>query len=337
MKTAAKITGIGGYLPSRLIKNTDLEQMLETSDEWIQQRTGIQQRYWVNDDQSTSDVAYEAALRAIENAKINQNSIDMIIVATSTPDADIPGCAAFVQARLGLQGIPYYDIRQACSGFVYALSLAEKFILHGDHKCILIIGAEVQSKGLDKTPNGKGISILFADGAGAVILEKTTVADSKKDAQIITTKLKADGTFAKELWLQAPGNMLGAERMNTQMIEQGLIYPQMNGRLVFTHAVTRMPEILNEALKAAHLEIDQIDMHFFHQANLRINQKVAEDMKIPIEKVHTTIHKFGNTTAATVPLGMYDALQEGKLKPGMLISMVTFGAGFTWSAAIVKL
>ncbi|MFN3696847.1 MAG: 3-oxoacyl-ACP synthase III family protein [Pseudobdellovibrio sp.] len=335
-KIAAKITGIGGYIPPRLIKNTDLEAMLETSDEWIQQRTGIEQRYWVNDDQSTSDLAYQAALKAIENAKIDVKQIDMIVVATSSPDTDIPGCAAFVQAKLGLTGIPYFDIRQACSGFIYGLSIAQNFISQGSNECVLVIGAEVQSKGLDKTPRGKGVTILFADGAGAVIVQKTKVTQ-KNDSQILVTKLHAEGSAAKELWMPAPGSAFGPERVTHAMIDEGLIYPQMNGRLVFMNAVTKMPEVLNESLQATKTQLGDVDLHFFHQANMRINQKVCEDMQIPIDKAHTTIHKFGNTTAATIPLGMYDAMQAGKLKPGMLISMVTFGAGFTWASALVRL
>jgi len=336
-KLAAKITGIGGYIPTRLIKNKDLEVMLETSDEWIQQRTGIEQRYWVNDDQSTSDLAYAAALKAIENAKIDKKQIDLIVVATSSPDTDIPGCAAFVQAKLGLPGVPYFDIRQACSGFIYGLSIAQNFISVGSHNCVLVIGAEVQSKGLDKTPRGKGVTILFADGAGAVIVQQTTVTNAKTDSHILATKLHADGSAASELWMPAPGSAFGAERVTHKMIDEGMIYPQMNGRLVFMNAVTKMPEVLNEVLNETQTSLDAVDMHFFHQANMRINQKVCEDMKIPIEKAHTTIHKFGNTTAATIPLGMFDAMESGKLKPGMLISMVTFGAGFTWASAIVRL
>lgn len=336
MKKAAKITGIGGYVPSRVIKNTDLEKMLDTSDDWIQQRTGIVERRWVTEDQATSDLAVEAAKIAIENAKIDVKQIDLIVVATSSPDTDIPGCAAFVQAKLGLPGVPYFDIRQACSGFIYGISLANQYLSSGIYKCALVIGAEVQSKGLDKTPNGKGVSILFADGAGAVILQQTDVKDEKKDPHILTTKLHADGSAATELWMPAPGSAFGAERVTKEMIESGKIYPQMNGRLVFTHAVTKMPEVLGEAMQETGVALNEIDMHFFHQANTRINQKICEDLGIPFERAHTTIHKFGNTTAATIPLGMYDAMQAGKLKSGMTISMVAFGAGFTWASAIVR-
>jgi 3-oxoacyl-[acyl-carrier-protein] synthase-3 len=336
MKKASKIIGIGGYVPPRVIKNADLEKMLDTTDEWIQQRTGIAERRWANDGQATSDLAVEAAKIAIQNAKIDVKDIDLIVVATCSPDTDIPGCAAFVQAKLGLPGIPYFDIRQACSGFIYGLSLANQYLSSGMYKTALVIGAEVQSKGLDKTPNGKGVSILFADGAGAVILRQTEVKDEKKDPHIVTTKLHADGSSAPELWMPAPGSAFGPTRVTKEMIDSGQVFPQMNGRLVFTHAVTRMPEVLTEAIQSTGIPLNEIDLHFFHQANNRINQKVCEDMGIPFEKAHTTIHKFGNTTAATIPLGMYDAFQEGKLKNGMTISLVAFGAGFTWASALIR-
>lgn len=337
MKKASKITGFGGYVPSRVIKNTDLEKMLDTTDEWIQQRTGIVERRWVTDDQSTSDLAVEAAKIAILNAKIDVKDIDLIVVATSSPDTDIPGCAAFVQAKLGLPGIPYFDIRQACSGFIYGISLANLYLSSGLYKCALVIGAEVQSKGLDKSPNGKGVTIIFADGAGAVILQQTDVKDEAKDPHVLTTKLHADGSSAAELWMPVPGSAFGPTRITHEMIDSGQIFPQMNGRLVFSHAVTKMPAVLNEALNSTGLTLNDVNMHFFHQANTRINQKICEDMNIPFERAHTTINKFGNTTAATIPLGMYDAFQEGKLKPDMIISMVAFGAGFTWASALVRL
>lgn len=336
MKKASKIIGIGGYVPSRIVKNTDLEKMLDTTDEWIQQRTGIVERRWADDNQATSDLAFEASLIAIQNAKIDVKEIDLIVVATCSPDTDIPGCAAFVQAKLGLPGVPYFDIRQACSGFIYALSLANQYLVSGTYRTALVIGAEVQSKGLDKTPNGKGVSILFADGAGAIVLQQTEVKDEKKDSHVVTTQLRADGASAKELWMPAPGSALGPTRVTQEMIDSGQIYPQMNGRLVFTHAVTKMPEVLTDALTSSGISINEVDLHFFHQANMRINQKVCEDMGVPFEKAHTTIQKFGNTTAATIPLGMYDAFQEGKLKNGMTISLVAFGAGFTWASALIR-
>ncbi|MGZ3775743.1 MAG: 3-oxoacyl-ACP synthase III family protein [Pseudobdellovibrionaceae bacterium] len=334
---ATKITGIGGYLPPRAISNSDLEKILDTTDEWITQRTGIKQRFWVEASQCTSDLALEAARGAIEDAGIQTKDIDMIIFATSSPDTDIPGSASFLQAKLDLGGIPYFDIRQACSGFLYGIDLADKFIRSGQYKCVLLVGAEVQSKGLDLTPRGRGVSILFGDGAGAVILQATTVNNPETDSFVQATKIHADGHFAKELWMPCPGSAFGEKRLTPQMIEEGTVYPEMNGRLVFMHAVTKMPEVLNEALTASQKTLPEIDMFFFHQANMRINQKVGEDLGIPSEKIYNTIEKFGNTTAATIPLGMWDAKKKGLLKPGMLLGLASFGAGFTWASTIVRL
>jgi 3-oxoacyl-[acyl-carrier-protein] synthase-3 len=334
---AAKITGIGGFVPGKPVTNFDLEELLETSNDWIVQRTGIEQRFWANTDQATSDLALEAALIAIKNAGISKNEIDMIVLATTSPDSEVPGGAAQLQAKLGLPEIPYFDIRQACSGFVYGLSLADKFIRSGSNKCILVVGAEVLSKALDRTPSGKSVSVLFGDGAGAVIVQATEVENTKSGPQILSTALHADGSFAKELWIPAPGSAMGESRITHQMIDDKLIHPQMNGRVVFVNAVTRMPQVLNEALNFAKIEINDLDIIFFHQANLRINQNVAETMNLNPDKVHNTIHKFGNTTAATIPLGMYDAWQAGKLKSGMLVGISAFGAGFTWGAGIFRL
>jgi 3-oxoacyl-[acyl-carrier-protein] synthase-3 len=330
----SKFLGIGGALGATKVTNHDLEKLIDTSDEWVQQRTGIQQRYWATPEQSTSDIALEASLKAITNAGIKKEDIDLIILATCSPDSDIPGCAAFLQAKLEIPGIPFYDIRQACSGFLYGINLADMSIRMGQAKCVLVVGAEVHSKGLDKTPNGRTITSIFGDGAGAVIMGPTQVKDPNKDAHLMHVEIHADGSFAKELWMPSPGSGNGVDRINASHIEQGLIYPSMNGRTVFSHATTRMPEVLNSVCTKTNTALSDIDLFFFHQANLRINSKVAEDMGIPMNKVHSTIQKFGNTTAATIPLGMFDALEAGLLKPGMLIGASAFGAGFTWGAAL---
>ncbi len=335
---AATVTGVGGYLPPRVVSNKDIESLLETTDEWIQQRTGIQQRHWVTSE-STSDLAFEAAKVAIKNAGIETQQIDLIILATSSPDTDIPGAAAFLQAKLELPGVPYFDIRQACSGFIYGMSLADHYIRSETYKCILLVGAEVQSKGLDRTPLGKNVSILFGDGAGAVIIQARDVesmADDSSESKILSMTLHADGAFAKELWMPAPGSAFGADRITHEMIDRGEVYPQMNGKLVFVHAVTKMPAVLMETIAKSQKNIEDVDLFFFHQANLRINQKVGEDLKISSEKIYNTIQKFGNTTAATIPLGMYDAYQAGVLKKGQLVGLAAFGAGFTWASAVLR-
>lgn len=333
---ASKILGIGGYVPPRKVHNKELESVLDTTDEWIQQRTGIETRHWVEPSMSTSDMALEAAKKAIADANIKLSEIDMIIMATSTPDHEVPGAGCFLQAKLGLAGVPYFEVKQACSGFVYGLSLADQFIKTGHKKCILLIGVELQSKLLDMTPRGRAVSVIFADGAGAAIVTATNVKNPETDPHIMSTVLHADGNFAKELWVEAPGTANGATYCTPSMVDEAKVYLQMNARYVFTHAVTKMPEVMYEACAMAKKEVLNIDLFFFHQANMRINEKVAADLNIPADKLHNTIQKFGNTTAATIPLGMYDALQAGKLKRGQLLGLSAFGAGFSWGAAVLR-
>lgn len=333
---ASKISGIGGYVPPRQVHNKELEAVLDTTDEWIQQRTGIETRHWVDSSMSTSDMALEAAKIAIADAKINLSDIDMIVMATSTPDHEVPGAGCFLQAKLGLPGVPYFEVKQACSGFVYGLSLADQFIKTGHKKCILLVGVELQSKLLDMSPRGRAVSVIFADGAGAAIITATDVKNPDTDSYIISTALHADGSYAKELWVEAPGTAIGPSYCTPTMIEAGQVYLQMNARYVFTQAVTKMPEVMKEVCEMAKTELSQIDLFFFHQANMRINEKVAADLNLPPEKLHNTIKKFGNTTAATIPLGMYDAQKAGKLRKGQLLGLSAFGAGFAWGAAVLR-
>ncbi len=336
MVTRSKITSIGSYIPEKVYTNFDLEDILDTSDEWIKQRTGIEQRYWANPSQSTSDLALEASLDAINKSGISKSEIDMIIFATLSPDHDFPGNACFLQKKLELENIPTLDIRQQCSGFIYGLSIANNFICSNQYKHILLVGAEIHSKGLDKTPRGRNVSVLFGDGAGAAIISATEVNSIKKDAHIIKSHLHADGKYAKELWLPAPGYAFPSDRITPLMLEEGLHYPQMNGKKVFTHAVKKMCETLVNICKDTNININDIDAFFFHQANLRINSKVAEILEIPESKIFNTIQKYGNTTAATIPIGMSDATKENFLKPGMLVACVAFGSGFTWGSTILR-
>ena len=334
MKLRSEIIGVGSYVPPKVYTNFDLEKMMDTSDEWIVQRTGIKQRHWVDASVTTSDLALEASLKAIENAKIDKKEIDMIIFATLSPDHDFPGTGCFLQAKLDLPEIAVLDIRQQCTGFLYALSVADKFLISGTHKNILVVGAEVHSKGLDKTPNGRNVAVLFGDGAGAVVVSARELKDEKKDSRFIHSKLHADGSFAKELWLPAPGNAFGAERLSQEMLDEGLHYPQMNGKTVFVHATKRMAECLVQTCQEAGVKLEDVDVFLFHQANLRINSKVAEMLNIPESKVFNTIENYGNTTAATIPLGMDDAMKAGVLKKGMLVASAAFGSGFTWAGAV---
>lgn len=332
----SKIVGVGSYVPENIVTNFDIEVMMETSDDWIQQRSGIKERRWVNENVSTSDLALKASEEAIANACLKKEEIDMIVFATLSPDHDFPGTGCFLQAKLGLSGTTVLDIRQQCTGFIYGMSIADKFIRSGTHKNVLVVGAEVHSKGLDKSPRGRAVSVLFGDGAGAIVMQGCEFKKPKTDVGIIGTDLYADGAFAKELWVPAPGTGLGPERFSSNMIDQGAHFPYMNGKTVFVHAVKRMAECLMGTIQKNGFQIEDVELFLFHQANMRINSKVAEALGIPEEKVFNTIQKYGNTTAATIPLGMGEALKEGVLRPGMLVASAAFGSGFTWASALYR-
>lgn len=332
----SEIIGTGMYVPPGVVTNHDLSKLMETSHDWIVQRSGIEERRWVTPDVSTTDLAQKAAEEAIKNAGIDKSEIDCLLFATLSPDHDFPGAACFLQPKLGLTEIPAIDVRQQCSGFIYAMSIADAFIKSGQYKTILVVGAEVHSKGLDKTTRGRDVAVLFGDGAGAAIMRRTEVKDAKKDSHILSTHLFAEGAGAKDLWLEAPGMALGAERLNHEMIEKNLHYPAMNGKKVFMNAVRRMCECMMLALETNKLKLDDIDLFLFHQANMRINQMIAQELKIPEEKVFNTIQKYGNTTAATIPIGMHEAVKAGKLKKGSLVASAVFGSGYTWASSIYR-
>ena len=331
----SRITGVGKWLPPRVVTNDDLAAMMETSDEWIRQRTGIETRHWVEGTITTSDMALEAARAALEDAGIEPGELDMIVFATTSPDHEFPGTGCFFQAKLGVPGIASIDIRQACTGFVYGLSIADQFIRTGAKKCVLVVGAELQSKSLDKTTRGRDMAVLFGDGAGAAVVQATEV-DGPDQPQILSTHLHADGNHARELWMDAPTQTTEGPRITHEMLDEGRHFPQMNGKVVFVHASRRMPESVVEACEANDVRVEDLDLLFFHQANLRINQQVAKQLGVPDDKVFNTIQKYGNTTAATIPIGMRDAIDEGVLKPGMLIALSAFGSGFTWGSALLR-
>jgi 3-oxoacyl-[acyl-carrier-protein] synthase-3 len=333
---SSEILGTGMYVPPGVVTNHDLSKMMETSHDWIVQRSGIEERRWVTPDVSTTDLALKACEEAIVNSGIDKKEIDCLLFATLSPDHDFPGNACFLQPKLGLTEIPAIDIRQQCSGFLYAMSIADAFIKSGQYKTILIVGAEVHSKGLDKTTRGRDVSVLFGDGAGAIVMRRKEVKDPKKDSFIYSTHLFAEGAGAKELWTEAPGMALGPNRMDHEMIEANKHFPSMNGKKVFANAVRRMCECMMLALETNHLKLDDIELFLFHQANMRINQMIAQELKIPEEKVFNTIQKYGNTTAATIPIGMSEAVKAGKLKKGTLVASAVFGSGFTWASSIYR-
>jgi 3-oxoacyl-[acyl-carrier-protein] synthase III len=332
----SEIISTGMYVPEQVITNYDLEKIMDTSHDWIIQRSGIEQRRWVTPEMSTSDLALKACEEAIRNAGIDKKEIDCILFATVSPDHDFPGAACFLQPKLGLTDIPAIDIRQQCSGFIYGMSIADAFIKSGQYKTILLVGAEIHSKGLDKTTRGRDVSVLFGDGAGAVVIRRTEKNDKSKDSFIQSTHLFTDGSGAKDLWLEAPGMALGAERMTHQMIEENKHYPFMNGKRVFANAVRRMCESMMLAMETNKIKLQDVDLFLFHQANLRICQMIAQELKLPEDKVFNTIQKFGNTTAATIPIGMHEAVKAGKLKKGMLVASAVFGSGYTWASSVYR-
>ncbi len=326
-----KISGFGFYVPENTVTNFDLEKKFDTSNEWIIERTGIQERRFITPNETnTSDLSVNAAKKALEMANIAPENLDLIISATLSADHSIPGMGVIIQDKLGCKDIPAIDIRQQCSGFIYGLDLADLYIKSGRYKKILLIGAEIQSTGLNLTDEGRDLAVLFGDGAGAFILE-----NSKDTSDIIDSILHSDGKYYKELWKESP-NSTHKGRVLVEDIQNGNIYPKMNGRTVFKHAVTKMPAVILELLKRNNLTKEDITQIIPHQANFRITQMVAKRLRLPMDKVYSNIHKYGNTTAATIPIAFTEAYNEGKFKKGDLIITVSFGSGFTWGANLIK-
>lgn len=327
----SRILGVGRYLPEKVVTNFDLEKIMDTTDEWIKQRTGIEQRRFAAEGEGTALMGARAGEEAIKRAGLKKEDIDFIIFATLSPDYNFPGSGVLVQDLLGIGTIGALDIRNQCTGFIYGMSVADQFIKTGMYKHILVIGAEIHSTGIEFTTRGRAVSVLFGDGAGAVVVGESK--DEKKG--ILSTHLHSEGKYAKDLWTEAPASVLHP-RLTQEMLEQGRHYPQMTGKNVFKHAVTRMPEIIMEALNANGYKVSDIDLLVPHQANMRINEFVSNALEIPPEKVVHNIQKYANTTAATIPLCLYDALEDGRLKPGALVCMAAFGSGFTWASALMR-
>lgn len=329
----ARILGLGTYVPARTVTNHDLSEVMETSHEWIVERSGIEQRHWVNPEDGNYTMGVKAAQAALADAGLEASEIDCIIYATLSPDYFFPGCGVLVQRELGIGHVPAFDIRQQCSGFIYGLQMADVFIRAGQYKKVLVIGGEVHSRGLDKTTRGRTVSVLFGDAAGAAIVG---VSDDP-DRGILISRVHSDGTDAECLAMQYPGMAAGRESYVTQGdIDEGRIYPNMEGQKVFKNAVKRMPEVIQEVLDAQGMTVSDIDMLIPHQANLRINEMVAKQLGIDGSRVHNNIQKYGNTTAATIPLCLSEARAEGKVKPGDLVCLVAFGSGFTWGSVLMR-
>jgi 3-oxoacyl-[acyl-carrier-protein] synthase-3 len=331
----SKISGLGFYVPSNTVTNDDLSKIIDTNDEWIQERTGIQERrHIINGEDTTTSMGVKAAKIAIERAGISKEEIDFIIFATLSPDYYFPGPGVLVQRDLGLKTVGALDVRNQCSGFVYALSIADQYIKTGMYKNILVIGSEVQSTGLDMTTRGRGVSVIFGDGAGAAIVSR----EEDLTKGILSTHLHSEGVHAEELIVKAPG--MGG-RWVTDIIadndpDDESYFPYMNGQFVFKNAVVRFSEVINEGLEANNLKVSDIDMLIPHQANLRISQFIQKKFGLTDDQVFNNIQKYGNTTAASIPIALTEAWEQGKIKSGDTLVLAAFGSGFTWASAIIK-
>jgi 3-oxoacyl-[acyl-carrier-protein] synthase-3 len=327
----ARILGVGRYLPERRVTNFDLAKMFETSDEWIQQRTGIVERRYADEGVYCSDLALEASREALKNAGMKAEDIDFIVFATLSPDHHFPGSGVYLQRKMGLTDIGCMDIRNQCTGFLYSLAVADAFIRIGMYKRILVVGSEVHSSALNYTKEGRDVAVLFGDGAGAVIVGPS----DDPSRGILSTHLHADGRYADILMLEI-FNISKKPYITHKSLDEGRHHVKMVGKEVFKVAVSKIPEVIEEALQANNLKVEDIDLFIPHQANLRINQFAAQRLGVPEEKFYSNIQHYGNTTAGSLPIALSEVLEQGVIKEGSLIMMVAFGSGFTWGASVMR-
>ena len=318
----ARIAGTGSYLPEKILTNAELEKLVDTSDEWIRTRTGIEQRHVAAEGETTTDLAEHAARRAMEDAGVTAADIDLICVGTTTPDLVFPNVGTLLQDRLGIHGCPAFSLEAACTGFVYALSVADKFVRLGESKCALVVGAETLTRIVDW--NDRGTCVLFADGAGAVILEPSV------EPGIISTRLHSDGKY-KDLLLYPDGVSKGFK-----LVREGKASVQMKGNEVYKVAVNTLEHLVTETLNANGISMDQLDWLIPHQANIRIIEAIAKRLDLPMERVIVTINTQGNTSAASVPLALDTGIRDGRVKRGQLLLLEAFGGGFTWGSALIR-
>lgn len=353
----SKIAGIGSYIPESVISNHDLTKYMDTSDEWIQERTGIvERRYGHKHRETTTSMGAKAALQAIERAGIQKEDIDFIVFATLSADYFFPGCGVLLQRELGIASseIGALDIRNQCSGFIYGLSVADQFIRTGMYKNILLVGSEMHSMGLDYSTEGRNVTVIFGDGAGAVVLQGTT----DENSGVISTSLHSDGTYAEKLSMINPGShgnyhnhrleapvdygfpeeddRFGGIFVTEHMVANQQLFPYMDGPFVFKMAVQKFPQVIQEVLEKASLKVENIDLLVPHQANLRISQFVQRKLGLRDDQVWNNIQKYGNTTAASIPIALCEAFEAGAVKAGDLICLAAFGSGFTWGAAVLR-
>jgi 3-oxoacyl-[acyl-carrier-protein] synthase-3 len=328
-----RILGVGRTLPERVVTNADLSHRMETSDDWIQQRTGIRERRHISANTGATDIGRIAADEALRAAGVSVRDVDLLIFATLSPDIDWPSCACLLAHKLGTRSIPAFDVKNQCSGFLYSLACADAMIRAGRARHALVVGGEIHSTGLDLTTRGREVGVIFGDGAGAVVLGPT----DDPTRGILSTHLHADGKFAEKLWLEA-----AASRNKPRIRPEDLDgddpagFPRMSGKFVFKHAVTRFPEAIREALDANGLGLADLDVLIPHQANLRINQFVAAELELDESRVVNNIDRYGNTTAASIPIALSEAIADGRVAEGKLVCLAAFGAGFTWAAALMR-
>jgi 3-oxoacyl-[acyl-carrier-protein] synthase-3 len=331
----SRIIGMGHYVPENIVSNDDLSKFMDTSDTWIQERTGVKERRWIDpkSDDTTSTMAVKASKIAIDRSGLEKKDIDFIIFATLSPDMYFPGGGVQVQDMLDMSTIGALDVRNQCSGFIYAMSVADQFIKTGMYKNILVIGAENHSGALDKSTRGRGVSVIFGDGAGAAILSRSEV----EGKGILSSHLHSEGKYARELMMDGPstGRWVPEILAENDSDDQSY-YPYMNGQLVFKNAITRFSEVIVEGLEANNLQKEDIDMLIPHQANLRISQFIQKKFKLSDDKVHNNIMKYGNTTAASVIIALTEAWEQGRIKENDLVVLAAFGSGFTWGSVIIR-
>lgn len=327
----SRILGVGHYVPERVVSNNELSEMMDTNNEWIIERTGIKTRHWFTPGVDTvTSLSKKATEMALERAGVTAEEIDFIVFATVTPDYFIPGNGVLLQRELNFGNIGALDIRNACSGFIYGLSIADQFVKTGMYNKVLVVGAEIQSSALDKSDEGRSSAVIFADGAGAVV-----VGAAEGDHQgILSTHLHSQGQHAEELYCKDPGSSRDI-RLSPELIDSGSFFLKMNGNAVFKHAVVRFMEVIEEALDHNGLDKSAIDLLVPHQANLRISQYIQQKLELPDDKVFINIMHMGNTTAATIPIALSEAWEQGKIKDGDLICLAAFGSGFTWASALL--
>jgi 3-oxoacyl-[acyl-carrier-protein] synthase-3 len=327
----AAFAALGTFVPDRVVTNEELTRQMETTDAWIQERTGIRERRWVREGTENSDLALEATKRALDQAGWKASDIEAIIYASLSPDHMFPGDGCFLNAKLGVPGVPALDVRNQCTGFLYGLSVADAWIRCGVYRRVLLVGSEIHSTGLDVSTRGRDVAVIFGDGAGAALLEAT----DEPGRGVLSVHLHADGRYAKELWTDAPGSKYHP-RVQAAQIESGAVYPRMEGQKVFKHAISKMPEVVRTALEENGLTTKDLKLLVPHQANLRISQMVQRSLELTDDQVFNNIQKYGNTTAGSIPIALAEAIEARGVRRGDLVGLCAFGAGFTWGSALVR-